>query len=131
MTPGCLALDNGVRSEPIDVFNLRLRHGFRRSGWALLGVTPLQVACFQCGQRYHILPAYDWNGVVLSRVFQGTTNASVDSATTAFLNTWHRLEAKVVEIRNGLRMFSRPLVPPGYTRITWICVSQESILFYA
>lgn len=53
------------------------RHGFRRSGWSPLGVTPLQVARFQRGQGYHILPAYDWNGIVLSRAFQGTTNANV------------------------------------------------------
>jgi transposase len=53
------------------------RHGFKRRGWSPLGVTPLQVARFQRGQRYHILPAYDQNGIIRSRVFQGSTNASV------------------------------------------------------
>jgi len=42
------------------------------------------------------------------------------------LETWRRLQNKGVEALNGLRMLSRPLVPPGYKRITWICVRQFS-----
>jgi transposase/DNA-binding CsgD family transcriptional regulator len=53
------------------------RVGFRRTGWAPLGVTPAQVSQFHRGQRYQILPAYAQDGVVLSRVFQGSTNASL------------------------------------------------------
>ena len=39
------------------------RIGFRRTGWSPLGVTPVQVARLERGQRYQILPAYDHNGV--------------------------------------------------------------------
>jgi DDE superfamily endonuclease len=40
-------------------------------------MTPAQVARFQCGQRYQILPAYLQNGVVLARVFSGPTDDTV------------------------------------------------------
>jgi transposase len=53
------------------------RVGFRRTGWAPLGVTPAQVSQFHRGQRYQILPAYAQDGVVFSRVFQGSTDASL------------------------------------------------------
>lgn len=53
------------------------RHGFRRSGWSPLGVSPIQVARFQRGQRYHILPAYTHNGILDSQVFKGSTDATV------------------------------------------------------
>lgn len=50
------------------------RIGFRRTGWSPLGVTPVQIAQFQREQRYQILPAYAQDGIVLSRVYQGTTD---------------------------------------------------------
>jgi transposase len=53
------------------------RVGYRRTGWSPLGVTPVQIAQFQRGQRYHILPAYTQNGILLSRIFQGTTDSAV------------------------------------------------------
>lgn len=53
------------------------RIGFRRTGWSPLGVAPLQVARFHRDQRYQILPAYCQDGIVLSRVFQGSTDATV------------------------------------------------------
>ena len=53
------------------------RIGFRRTGWSPLGVTPVQVARFQREQRYQILPAYTQDGILLARVFQGTTNAAL------------------------------------------------------
>lgn len=53
------------------------RIGFRRTGWSPLGITPSQVTKFHGGQRYQILPAYSQDGIVLSRVFQGSTDASV------------------------------------------------------
>ncbi|KAF4209653.1 hypothetical protein CNMCM5878_005039 [Aspergillus fumigatiaffinis] len=53
------------------------RVGFRRTGWSPLGFAPTQVAKFHRDQRYQILPAYAQDGVVLSRVFQGSTDASV------------------------------------------------------
>ncbi|KMQ43220.1 hypothetical protein HL42_6125 [Trichophyton rubrum] len=52
------------------------RVGSRRTGWAPVGVTPTQVSRFHRGQRYQILPAYAQYGIVLSRIFQGTTDAS-------------------------------------------------------
>ena len=53
------------------------RIGFRRTGWAPLGVTPVQVVRFQREKRYQILPAYTQDGILLARVFQGTTNAAI------------------------------------------------------
>jgi transposase len=53
------------------------RGGFRRSGWSPLGITPTQVARLQRGQRYQILPAYTQDGVLLSRVFRGSTDSDV------------------------------------------------------
>ncbi|KAJ5917546.1 hypothetical protein N7466_011100 [Penicillium verhagenii] len=53
------------------------RIGFRRTGWSPLGTAPLQVANFYRDQRYQILPAYCQDGIVLSRVFQGSTDAAV------------------------------------------------------
>ncbi|KAJ5851110.1 hypothetical protein N7455_010966 [Penicillium solitum] len=52
------------------------RVGYRRTGWSPLGVTPIQVSKFHRGQRYLILPAYAQDGVVLSRIFKGSTDAS-------------------------------------------------------
>ena len=53
------------------------RIGFRRTGWSPLGVTPVQVARFHRERRYQILPAYTQDGILLSRVFQGSTDSSV------------------------------------------------------
>jgi len=53
------------------------RIGFRRTGWSPLGVTPVKVARFHRAQRYQILPAYTQDGVLLARVFQGSTDSTV------------------------------------------------------
>jgi transposase len=53
------------------------RIGFRRTGWSPLGVTPAQVARFHRDRRYQILPAYAQDGVLLSRVFNGTTDTTL------------------------------------------------------
>lgn len=53
------------------------RIGVRRTGWAPSGVTPVQIARFHRDRRYQILPAYTQDGVLLSRVFQGTTDSVV------------------------------------------------------
>jgi transposase len=53
------------------------RIGFRRTGWSPLGVAPVQVARFHRERRYQILPAYAQDGIVLARVFQGSTDSSV------------------------------------------------------
>ncbi|OQE67447.1 hypothetical protein PENNAL_c0171G09942 [Penicillium nalgiovense] len=49
----------------------------RRTGWSPLGTAPLQVANFHRDQRYQILPAYCQDGILISRVFQGSTDAAV------------------------------------------------------
>jgi hypothetical protein len=46
-------------------------------GWSPLGVAPLQVSQFRHDQRYQILPAYTQDGVLLSRVFCGATDAVI------------------------------------------------------
>lgn len=51
--------------------------GFRRTGWLPLGVAPVQVSKFHRSQRYQILPAYAQDGIILSRVFQGSTNTVI------------------------------------------------------
>ena len=53
------------------------RIGFRRRGWSPLGVTPVQVAQFHRDQRYQILPAYTQEGILMSRLFQGSTDAGL------------------------------------------------------
>jgi transposase len=53
------------------------RAGRRRTGWSPRGVTPVQLSEFQRGQRYQILPAYAQDGIVLSQVFQGSTDSTV------------------------------------------------------
>jgi transposase len=53
------------------------RVGFRRTGWSPLGVRPMQITRFYRGNRYQILPAYTQESVLLSRVFQGTTDSNV------------------------------------------------------
>ena len=53
------------------------RVGFRRTGWSPLGVAPVQVSQFHRDERYQILPAYAQDGVVLSRVFRGSTDAAM------------------------------------------------------
>ncbi len=54
--------------------------GFRRTGWSPLGVTPVQIARFQRGQRYHILPAFTSDGVLYAHICQGTTDGAVFEA---------------------------------------------------
>ena len=53
------------------------RIGFRRTGWSPLGVTPLQISHFHRDQRYQLLPVYAQNGIVLSRVFRGSTDTEL------------------------------------------------------
>jgi transposase len=61
----------------IDESGCDKRAGFRRTGWSPLGVTPVQISRFQRGQRYQILPAYTQDGILLARVFRGSTDATV------------------------------------------------------
>jgi transposase len=52
------------------------RIGFRRTGWSPLGITPVQIARYRRERRWQILPAYTQNGILLSRVFQGSTDGA-------------------------------------------------------
>lgn len=61
----------------IDEFGCDRRVGFRRTGWSTLGSTPVQIVKFHREQRYHILPAYNQDGILLSRIFQGSTDDDV------------------------------------------------------
>lgn len=61
----------------MDESGMNRRDGFRRTGWAPSGVTPVKFARFQREQRFQILPAYTQDGFLLSRVFQGTTDGAV------------------------------------------------------
>lgn len=60
----------------IDESGCDKRAGFRRTGWSPRGVAPVQVSHFQRSQRYQILPAYCQDGILLSRVFQGSTDTT-------------------------------------------------------
>lgn len=53
------------------------RIGFRRTGWSPLGVAPRQVSQFHRDERYQILPAYTQDGILMTRVFRGSTDAAV------------------------------------------------------
>jgi hypothetical protein len=53
------------------------RIGFQQTGWSPLGTALVQLSKFHRDQRYQTLPAYIQDGIVLSRVFQGSTDASV------------------------------------------------------
>jgi hypothetical protein len=53
------------------------RIGFRRTRWSPLGVTPVQIARLHRDQRHQILPAYTQDGILLARVFQGSTHTAV------------------------------------------------------
>lgn len=53
------------------------RIGYRQTGWSPLGATPVHVSEFHRGSRYQILPAYTQDGVVISDIFQGSTDAAV------------------------------------------------------
>jgi transposase len=61
----------------IDESGINHRGRFRQKGRAPRGVTPVRTAPLERGKRYQILTAYSQDGVVLSRVFQGGTNAAI------------------------------------------------------
>ncbi|TVY71305.1 hypothetical protein LSUE1_G004474 [Lachnellula suecica] len=61
----------------VDESGCDMRIGFRRTAWSPVGVTPVQIAQFHRSKRYQILPAYTQDGVILARVFQGSTDSIV------------------------------------------------------
>lgn len=61
----------------IDESGCDKRVGFRRTGWSPLGTAPVQTTRFHRGNRYQILPAYCQDGILVSRVFQCSTDSVV------------------------------------------------------
>ena len=61
----------------IDESGCDRRVGLRRTGWSPVGITPVQTERFHRGDRYHILPAYTQDGVLLARIYQGSTDGEV------------------------------------------------------
>ena len=61
----------------IDESGCNRRIGFRRTGWSPMGSTPVQNERFHRGQRYHILPAFTQDGMLLARIFLGSTDGKV------------------------------------------------------
>jgi hypothetical protein len=53
----------------IDEFGCNNRIEIKQTGWSSLRVALVQVVRLYCNKRYHILPAYAQDGVVLIRVF--------------------------------------------------------------
>jgi hypothetical protein len=53
------------------------RAGYRRWGWPPKGSSPVQVTRFRRGKRWHILPVHAQDGVMLRRVYQGSTDSDL------------------------------------------------------
>ncbi|KAF6783011.1 hypothetical protein CSOJ01_15943 [Colletotrichum sojae] len=53
------------------------RAGYRRWGWSPKGSSPVETTKFGRGKRWHILPAYTQDGIVLRRVYQGSTDSDL------------------------------------------------------
>lgn len=61
----------------VDESRSNKRASFRRTRWSALSKAPIQVSRFYRDQRYQILLAYAQDGIVLSRVFRGSTDAAM------------------------------------------------------
>ncbi|KAF6808439.1 hypothetical protein CPLU01_15672 [Colletotrichum plurivorum] len=53
------------------------RAGYRRWGWSPKGSSPVEITKFSRGKRWHNLPAYAQDGIVLRRVYQGSTDSDL------------------------------------------------------
>jgi transposase len=53
------------------------RAGYHRWGWFLKRSSPVEITKFGYGKRWHILPAYAQDGILLRRVYQGSTETEV------------------------------------------------------
>lgn len=51
------------------------RAGFRRTGWSSLGIAPVQLSKFHCDKMLSDLASYAQDGIILARIFQGSTDA--------------------------------------------------------
>jgi hypothetical protein len=72
-----LSINTSYPSSGLDESGCDKRIGCRQTGWSPLGVTSVQLSKFHRGQRYQILPAYTQDGIIISNIFQGSTNAAV------------------------------------------------------
>lgn len=59
----------------IDESGCDKKAGQRRWGWAPRGSAPVQINAFNRDQRFQILPAYTVEGVLLARVYLGSTDS--------------------------------------------------------
>jgi transposase len=53
------------------------RAGYRHWRWSLKRSSPIQVTKFGHGKRWYILPAYIQDGIMLRRVYQGSTDSDL------------------------------------------------------
>jgi hypothetical protein len=53
------------------------RVGYRRTGWSPVGIAPVEIARFHHDHRHQILPVYTQEGVLLSRVYLGSTDGEL------------------------------------------------------
>lgn len=59
----------------IDESGCDRRIGYRHWGWSQRGTAPVKVTKFGRGKRWHILPAYTQDGILIKRIYQGSTDA--------------------------------------------------------
>lgn len=93
----------GIRSWQlvfVDESGCDQRGVLRRTGWAPLGVTPVEVSWFRREKRYQILPPYTQDGIIFARVFQGSTTAEVFEEfieqLLPFMNPWPQKNSVLV-----------------------------------
>lgn len=53
------------------------RAGYRRWGWSPKKSSPVETTKFGRGKRWHILPAFAQDGILLRRVYQGSTDSDL------------------------------------------------------
>lgn len=68
---------NSYQLVYIDESGCDKRSGIRRTGWSPPGITPVERSKFLRGQRYQILPAYSQDGIVISHIYKGSTDAAL------------------------------------------------------
>lgn len=109
----------------IDESGCDKRVGFRRTGWSPLGVAPQQVAQFHRDERYQILPAYVQDGILLTRVFRGLTDAAIfEDFIDKLLRHYRRWpEPKSVLVMDNASFHH-------YERISQMCADAGVILVY-
>lgn len=60
----------------IDESGCDKKAGERRMGWAPSGKTPVKINALNRDKRYQILPAYTVDGILLARIYTGSTDAA-------------------------------------------------------